>query len=199
MLAAEAQNKKKQQPATVVDGKQVEEPLWPNCDTIEEIIEEEKYGGGGGSDGDAAATAESEAANQLEPEHIVLALRAFLYGTILAFVGVGLVGLVAMKLCGFAALADVLAYVGSKDKRIVEQMRKDGIEVIEYNVDLTQPTAVPTQLSDLWEKIMDLSGVTAELEKAVAEAESGAAADNVQTSFSSNNNAAVQVETMVSA
>jgi hypothetical protein len=154
----------REQPDVVVDGKKVEKPLWDNCDTVEDIIEEEKYGDGG----DAQQ-------NQVQPEHIVLALRALIYGTVLAFVGVGVVALIAMKLGGFRSVDEVLHHVSSKDRRRLEELKQQGVEVVHYSVDLTQPGTVPDQLTALWEDILKQSGVSAEIERATAEAEAAPA------------------------
>ena len=64
-------------------------PLWDDCDTPEEIMEEEKYG------------SEEEPAPEATAEHTMIALKAFLYGTILAIVGVGIVGVMGMAMAGF--------------------------------------------------------------------------------------------------
>lgn len=145
-------NQQQQQP-------QMNEPLWPNCDTVEDILEEEKYG----------AEGEEDKQPPIEPEHIVLAFRAFVWGTFWAVFGVGLISLIAMKMAGFSNIKDVLGYVGAKDKRNIEEMKKQGVEVIEYSIDLTNPTTVPDQLSQVWTHILESSGIAAELEKAVEE------------------------------
>lgn len=137
-----------------------EAPLWPNCDTIEEIIEEEKFG----------AEGEEDKQPPVQPEHVVLAFRAFVWGTFWAFVGVGTIAAVAMKLGGFTSVKEVLAYVGDKDRRRLAELKAQGIEVIEYEVDLTNPSAVPDQLTEVWNHILTASGAAAEIESAIAAA-----------------------------
>lgn len=146
------------------------QPLWPNCDTIEEILEEEKFGPEG----------EEEKQPPVQPEHVVLAFRAFVWGTFWAFVGVGSISLIAMKLGGFASVKEVLQFVGEKDRRRIEEMKAQGVEVIEYAVDLTNPSSVPDQLSQVWNHILTASGAAQELAMAMEQA-AAEGAGNIQS------------------
>jgi hypothetical protein len=59
-----------QRDAASAEAQGATEPLWPNCDTVKEILEEEKYGSSDPNDADGQKPPD------VEPEHVVLAFRA---------------------------------------------------------------------------------------------------------------------------
>jgi hypothetical protein len=90
--------------------------------------------------------------NISEADHHAIARRALLLGTGLAFAFFfSLVG-VGMATMGFTTLAEVLAYVGSKDARHVERLREQGETVVMVDLDLTDPANLPTQFN----KVIDI-------------------------------------------
>lgn len=117
-------------------------PLWPDADTPQEILEEEMYGrsdvdkdgkkleepivstsrkttsgaGGGG---------ETEEPAQHQPEHVALAWRALMYGTLLATAGVGLLTVVlGYGVFGVTGLGDVRRRMREKEDADVTKMRE---------------------------------------------------------------------------
>lgn len=146
----------------IEEGK-VQEPLWPDCDTVDEILDEEKFG---------------DQKNQppMQPEHVLTAFKAFVYGTIVAFVGVGLIAYGMMQACGFYTIEDVLRHVSEKDKRRMDELRAKGDEVIEFSFDLSRPNEIPEQFSALWQQILTTAGVDLEQEDGSADAKKSAAA-----------------------
>jgi hypothetical protein len=83
----------------------------------------------------------------LSPEdHHAIARRALWMGTLLAFAIMGACVAVGMVVMGFTSPAQMLAYVGSKDKRQIAALKENGEDVIVLNLDLTDPAGMAEQM-----------------------------------------------------
>lgn len=224
---------------------QQQKPLWDDCDTVEDIIEEEKFGAPlhssaaaeayaagavppsaaaateSGQDEDpnkfndgtplpseadavdaaiaaekaiadkapgaaaaaAAADADAEAAKKVAAEfsgkmpfeipqhmidnHTAVAKRALLLGTVLAVALVTACTALLMRAFGFASLSDILAHIGGKDERHLQDLRDRGEEVIVYSLDVTDER-MAQQAVEVWDAVQKLA------EDEVARDEAGA-------------------------
>ncbi|RNF27268.1 uncharacterized protein Tco025E_00459 [Trypanosoma conorhini] len=127
--------------------RQDEPPLWPNSDTVEEIMDEERYGSGEGKD----------VVPPPSPEHILLAWRALLWGSLYAVVGVVVVACVAMYTCGMRTVGEVLGYLRGRAERERRRLTAGGEEVRYYVVDLTSPATLVAQVREVWHALEQLA------------------------------------------
>ncbi|ESS69910.1 hypothetical protein TCDM_01353 [Trypanosoma cruzi Dm28c] len=137
-------------PAAVNAGpvrRQEEPPLWPNSDTVEEIMEEMRYG----------SVEEGDVVPSPSPEHILLAWRALIWGTLYAVIGVSFVVYVAMYACGMRGVGDVLGYTRGRAERERSRLAKDGEEVAYYVVDLTNPSTLVEQVREIWNALQEVA------------------------------------------
>ncbi|ORC87646.1 uncharacterized protein TM35_000212520 [Trypanosoma theileri] len=130
-----------------------ESPLWPNSDTVEEIMDEERYGDG-----------EEEKVPPPSPQQILLAWKALMWGSLYALVGVTMVVCIAMYTCGMRSLADVLLYLRDRQERERRQLEEVGENVNYYVLDLTNPSTLIQQVEEIWQALEDLANETDEEE-----------------------------------
>ena len=126
-------------------------PLWPDCDTVADIIAEETYG----RDGEEAMQLAKDA-----EEYTKLARRALMWGTVWAMLGTAALCYAAMKYFGITrGVAEVLEYIGGKnDRDIVALQKKYGEENVKVvTLDISDPTALATQLDAIMQQITDLA------------------------------------------
>lgn len=135
-------------------------PLWPNCDTVEDIMDEEKYG------------AEGELPPISDEEHVRLAYRALGYGTVIAVIMTGASGALMAWSMGFSSWDDVKAHLrGNEQRRLAalakfasenpdpspEEVSKAENSIRHFTIDLTQPATLPNQLEALVSLIEELA------------------------------------------
>lgn len=171
-----------------------DEALWPDCDTPEDIINDERYGG------------EGEEAPAPKGEHIMLAWKALMYGTLAAFVLTISIAISMSWYMGFSSFAQIKEHLQTRKAREVEKLRQEAIAkriadkrngtledtddedtVHVYEIDLTQPTTLMSQLDGLVKLVEDLAVMEEEKERA---RQSGSPSDKA-TLF--NDNAADKV------
>ncbi|CBH12175.1 hypothetical protein, conserved [Trypanosoma brucei gambiense DAL972] len=133
-------------------------PLWPDCDTPEEIMDEERYGGPEAMDRVPAPSA----------EHMLLAWRALMWGTLYAFVGVTLVVAVAIYVSGVNGISSVLQHLRSRSERELHRLSAEGQEVHHFVLDLTNPVAFGRQLQEAWQLVQDIANKQEEGEESIA-------------------------------
>lgn len=140
----------------------LDRPLWDDCDTLEDIHNEEKFG------------SPSEAPIITKSEHVVLALWALFYGTILACAGVAVIALVGGYCLGFRSLSDVMAHLRARPERerarLEAAAKASGVavgEVVAFEFDLTRPSTFGEQAEALVALIQSLAAAD---EAATAEA-----------------------------
>ncbi|RNF09462.1 hypothetical protein TraAM80_02174 [Trypanosoma rangeli] len=124
-----------------------EPPLWPNSDTVEEIMDEERYGSEEGKD----------VVPPPSPEHILLAWKALLWGSVYAVIGVAVVVCVAMYACGKSSVEEVLGHLRGRAERERRRLAAEGEEVSYYVVDLTSPATLVAQVQEVWHVLEELA------------------------------------------
>lgn len=127
-------------------------PLWPNCDTPEDIMDEERYG----ADGEERAAPTSE--------QVSLAWKALAWGTVYAVIGVGALSVVGLKVCGFSSVQDLKDHLSAREEReraklraSVESTSTDGSDLQHFVLDLTNPADVPRQIQEIYEAVQRLA------------------------------------------
>nr|CCC48789.1 conserved hypothetical protein [Trypanosoma vivax Y486] len=120
-----------------------ESALWPDSDTLEDIMDEERYG---------SALACDEVPPP-SPEHILLAWRALLWGTAWAVVGVGAVVVLAMFYCGVDGPSSVTKHLRGHSERELRRLMAEKGEVERFVLDLTNPSALGKQVQDIWRAV----------------------------------------------
>jgi hypothetical protein len=127
-------------------------PLWPDSDTVEDIIEEEKHG-------PVTCSVEGVEENVAPTKsQVQLAWRALAWGTLWAIVGVSLLGYVTVFfICGFAGLGDLRRYLAAREDRerarlesLTAAARARGEEVRHFSIDLTEPAQLLQQVEEVW-------------------------------------------------
>ena len=157
-----------------------DEPLWPDCDTVEDILKEESFSGGSGS-------AEEEGVTESDKgEYFALACKALLYGSVLAVVFVSILSAaVSYFYLGFTSLEQAREYLRGRKERDMAQLREkirienaknnsgseeeDDLEIHQYTVDLTNPT-------ELWEQLTGLMTLLEEIAEEQAREDANAIA-----------------------
>ncbi|KAH9598545.1 hypothetical protein LSM04_003279 [Trypanosoma melophagium] len=127
-----------------------EPPLWPNSDTVEEIMDEERYGDGDGK-------------NEVlppSPQQVLLAWKALMWGSLYAVVGVTVVVCLAMYICGMRSLSGVILYLRDRQERERRRLEEVGDEVSYYVLDLTNPSTLIQQVEEIWQALEDLANDT---------------------------------------
>lgn len=128
-------------------------PLWPNCDTPEEIMDEERYG------------ADGEVRQAPTSEQVALAWRALAWGTVYAIIGVGALSVIGLKACGFSSAAELKAHLAAREDREQAKLRTtaeslpntDSSEVQHFVLDLTNPSDVPRQVQEIFDAVQRLA------------------------------------------
>jgi hypothetical protein len=131
-------------------------PLWPNCDTPEEIMDEERYG----ADGEERAAPTSE--------QVALAWKALAWGTLYALIGVGVLSVVGLKCSGFSSLKELKEHLATREEREREKLQtsaqgnhdsdEDASGPLQHFVlDLTNPSDVPRQIQEIYEAVQRLA------------------------------------------
>lgn len=136
--------------ASVASGEN--KPLWPNCDTPEEIMDEERYG----ADGEVRPAPTSE--------QVQLAWRALAWGTLYALAGVAVASCVGLYACGFHSWTQLADHLRSREVREANKLREaaalqssDGGEVQHLVLDLTNPLDLPRQIEEIYAAIQKLA------------------------------------------
>nr|CCC91299.1 conserved hypothetical protein [Trypanosoma congolense IL3000] len=122
-----------------------EAPLWPDSDTAEEIMDEERYECTGTTDGLQTPS----------PAHVLLAWRALMWGTLYALLGVTAVVLLAMYASGMNSVSSVLHHLRSRPERELLRLAAEGHEVRHYVLDLANPITLGKQMQELWQVVQD--------------------------------------------
>lgn len=143
-----------------------DEPLWPDCDTVDDILKEESFSGA--EEGDAAE--KQEGAGGDTGEYLLLACKALLYGSVMAVLLVSVMSvLVSYFYFGFTSLADMFAFMALRQERemaalrqkALEESAKSGeegdVEIHQYKIDLTNPTELWDQLTGLMQLLEELA------------------------------------------
>jgi len=135
-------------------------PLWEDCDTPEEILDEEKYGAG---DDSSAAV---EVTPEMRSEHFQLAYRALYLGTIYAVIGVSMLTLAGMYVCGFGfSFTSLFAYFRNSSDRYADTIHAKGDTIIPLSLDLTDASTLVPQWRAITSMITELSAREEEMEK----------------------------------
>eukprot|EP00760_Papus_ankaliazontas_P003427 PhM_4_TR11611/c0_g1_i1/m.9902 len=156
-----------QEPIVVPDG--FEKPLWPQCDTPEEILEAEKYGEDDDEEGGNAVGGKGAGEVDIPPEVFAYAWKALMYGTLLAITGFAVLVKGSMVYFSFESMSDVLQHIRDQPKREAEKLRAAGTDVIEKSIDLTSPESIGDDFMDIIETIQRLADEAKEEEEREAE------------------------------
>ncbi|CUI15275.1 Hypothetical protein, putative [Bodo saltans] len=131
-------------------------PLWPNCDTPEEIMDEERYG----ADGEVRPAPTSE--------QVALAWKALAWGTLYATIGVIVLSLAGLKACGFSSMNDLRQHLAAREEREQAKLRltaeqasssgeSDNGAVEHFVLDLTNPSDVPRQIQEIYDAVQKIA------------------------------------------
>jgi hypothetical protein len=140
-------------------------PLWPNCDTPEEIMDEERYG------------ADGEVREAPTSEQVALAWKALAWGTVYATIGVIVLSLAGLKACGFSSMSDLRQHLAAREDREQAKLRAsaeqnsspddgDNGAVQHFTLDLTNPSDVPRQIQEIYEAVQRIAEKEAAAEAA---------------------------------
>ncbi|KEG12281.1 hypothetical protein DQ04_01841120 [Trypanosoma grayi] len=91
------------------------------------------------------------------PQHVLLAWKALLWGTVYAVLGVAVVVCVAMYASGMHCLSEVFVYLRGREDRARRRLEESGEDVSHYVLDLTNPSTVIQQAQDIWKALEALA------------------------------------------
>lgn len=125
--------------------------LWPDCDTAEDILNEEKFG------------REDDPVPPPSPQQVRLAWVALAWGTLYAVIGTCLTSCAVAYGFGFHSWAELKAHVAAKHNRDLAVAKAKGFaddqtgEAQTFFLDLTNPVELPNQLQAIMAAIQDVA------------------------------------------
>ena len=125
--------------------------LWPDCDTAEDIINEEKYG------------TEDDPTPAPTPQQVTLAWKALLWGTLWALLGTVASSCLIAYYFGFHSWSELTAHVATKHERDLLVAKEKGFEedqtndVYHFVLDLTNPADLPRQVDSIMTTVRELA------------------------------------------
>lgn len=94
------------------------------------------------------------AASPLRPQHLLLAYKALMWGTLYALIGFLTTVLLAMVVCGYRSVDDLLQAVRSKvDRDAALLASAEGDDVVLYVIDIRDPVEAWRQAQRIWATI----------------------------------------------
>ncbi|KPI85046.1 hypothetical protein ABL78_5884 [Leptomonas seymouri] len=96
-------------------------------------------------------------------QHLLLAYRALLWGTVYALLGFGATVATAMYLCGYHSVDELLEAVRGKNSREEDRLRTSAggdagsASVQHYEIDLARPTEAWRQIQEVWSAVQRLA------------------------------------------